>query len=272
MKSKTVNIEKFTDIVYITFPKLIETGVVRHIFSTRAGGVSSGMYSAMNLSFRNGDVQENVYKNYEKLCSAVGINVDNLVLSRQKHTNNVVCVTKNDCGTGYNKPSFEDVDGLITNESGVALVTQFADCTPLLFCDPVKKVIANSHSGWRGTVKQIGKVTVEKMVKQYGCNPADIVAAIGPCICKSCYEVDDLVYDEFNKAGLLSEGVFTKKPNGKYMLDLRLANKNILFSSGIREENIDIADICTCCNADMLHSHRATAGKRGNLAAIIELI
>ena len=272
MKSNKVNIEKNGDLVYVTFPKLLKSGAVRHIFSTRAGGVSSGIYSSMNLSFRNGDERKNVCENYEILCGAVGIDVNNLVLTRQTHTDNVLCVNKSHCGTGYSKPSFEDIDGLITNESGVALVTQFADCTPLLFCDPKKKVIANSHSGWRGTAKQIGKVTVEKMVKLYGCNPADIIAAIGPCIGKCCYEVDETVYSEFEKSGLLSDGVFTEKPNGKYMLDLRLANKNILLSSGIKEENIDIADICTCCNADMLHSHRATSGKRGNLAAIIELI
>lgn len=273
MISNTLNIKRSGDLVYITFPRLLATGVVRHIFSTRMGGVSTGQYSSMNLSFLNGDLEENVQKNYEILCGAAGIDVSHLVLSRQTHTNNVKIVEKQDCGTGYSKPSFNDVDGLITAQSGVALVTQYADCTPLLFCDPVKRVCATSHAGWRGTAKKIGEVTVEKMVSEFGCKREDIVAAIGPCIGECCYEVDSPVYDEFQKSGINPSGVFFKtESEGHYMLDLRRANKNILLDCGILEDNIDVSDICTCCNAAELHSHRATGGKRGNLAAIIELI
>lgn len=272
MLSKTVTINSSSDLTYITFPKLERCGAVRHTFSTRLGGVSSGQYASMNMSFNGGDTRENVVKNYEILCGAVGIKTENLVLSKQTHTNNVRVVSGEDKGTGFSKPSFEDVDGLITNESGVALVTQYADCTPLLFCDPQKKVIATSHAGWRGTVKLIGKVTVEKMVSEFGCNPEDIIAAIGPCIGPCCYEVDEPVYSEFSKLQLNLKSIFTPKYQGHYMLDLREANKQILLNSGIKEENLDVADICTCCNSSELHSHRATAGKRGNLAAIIELI
>ena len=272
MKSNTLIINRKGDLEYITFPKLVRCGVVRHTFSTRLGGVSTAKFSSMNLSFRKGDSRENVEKNYEILCGAVGIDTSHLVLSRQTHTNNVIVVGKDDCGTGYSKPSFEDIDGLITNQSGVALVTQYADCTPLLFCDPVKRVIATSHAGWRGTVKEIGRVTVEKMHSEFGCKPGDIIAAIGPCIGQCCYEVDDPVYNEFKKLSVDVSSAFKNKNNGKYMLDLALANKLILLDSGIKEENLDVTDICTCCNSDELHSHRATAGKRGNLAAIIELI
>ena len=151
-------------------------------------------------------------------------------------------------------------------------MTQYADCTPLLFCDPVKKIIATSHSGWRGTVKEIGKKTVEKMVSNFGSNPNDIIACIGPCIGSCCYEVDTPVFNEFKKLPYLSlNEIFTEKGGGKYMLDLVEANKQILINAGINQNNMDISDICTCCNKNELHSHRATAGKRGNLAAIIEL-
>ena len=160
MKSNTLNINNKDDIIYITFPKLDKTGIVRHIFSTKIGGVSPYPYGPMNMSFTH-DSRENVLKNYELLCNCVGINTSHLVLSKQTHTNNVKIVDKSHCGVGYTKESFQDIDGLITNQSGVALVTQYADCTPLIFCDPVKKVIATSHSGWRGTVKEIGKVTVQ---------------------------------------------------------------------------------------------------------------
>ena len=272
MKSNALNICNNGNITYITFPKLEKTGVVRHIFSTRLGGVSPYPFGPMNLSF-NQDKRENVIKNYELLCNCVGIDTQHLVLSKQTHTKNVMVVDKSHCGTRYNKNSFEDIDGLITNQSGVALVTQYADCTPLIFCDPVKKVIATSHSGWRGTVQEIGKVTVEKMQNEFGCNPPDIIACIGPCISKCCYEVDTPVYAEFSKIPYLNlNEIFTDKGGGKFWLDMVEANKQILLNAGIKEENMDISDLCTSCNADLLHSHRASNGKRGTIGVIIELI
>lgn len=273
MQTANLTINNKNGLVYITFPRLEACGAVRHTFSTRLGGVSEGQYSTMNTSFTNGDDFENVQENYRLLCTAVGIDISHLVLSRQTHTNNVRIVTKADCGTGYTKPGFCDVDGLITNQSGVALVTQYADCTPLLFCDPVKRVCATAHAGWRGTVSQIGKVTVDKMAEQFGCERKNIIAAIGPCICPKCYEVDTPVYNAFLNSQINLNGVFSEgKDENHFMLNLVNANKNILISAGISEENIDISDICTCCNHTELHSHRATGGKRGNLAAIIELI
>ena len=273
MKSNTLNICKNGDVTFITFPKLDKTGIVRHIFSTRAGGVSPLPSGPMNMGFYTGDSRENVVKNYGLLCNAVGIDTSHLVLSRQTHTNNVKIVDESHRGIGFSKEPFQDIDGLITNRSGVALVTQYADCTPLIFCDPVKKVIATSHSGWRGTVKQIGKVTVDKMIESFGCNPSDIIACIGPCIHKCCYEVDTPVYNEFAKLSYLdSDKIFEAKGNGKFMLDMVEANKQVLLNAGIKEENIDVADLCTQCNCDMLHSHRATGGKRGTIGVIIELI
>ena len=273
MNSTNLKINQKGDLVYITFPRLEACGAVRHTFSTRLGGVSEGQFATMNTSFSGGDDFNKVEENYRRLCGAVGIDISHLVLSKQTHTSNVRVVTQDDCGTGYTKESFCDVDGLITNQSGVALVTQYADCTPLLFCDPVKRVCATSHAGWRGTVSQIGKVTIEKMITEFGCDPNDIIAAIGPCICESCYEVDMPVLDAFMESGIDVTGVFREgKDENHFMLNLAQANKNILISAGIKEDNIDISDICTCCNSCELHSHRATGGKRGNLAAIIELI
>ena len=272
MKSKSLSINNKNGVTYITFPILSACGAVRCVFSTKLGGVSTGRYGEMNLSFNNGDSRENVLENYKRLCGTEGIEISHLVLSRQTHTNNIRYVTEEDRGTGIFKPSFSDVDGLITDRRGVALVTQYADCTPLLFCDPVKKVIASSHAGWRGTVKEIGKLTVEKMSDDFGCDQKNIIAAIGPCIGKCCYEVDDPVISKFRKLTYLPlDTIVFPKENGKYMLDLAEANRLILISSGIMPDNIDVTDICTCCNSDVLHSHRATAGKRGNLAAVIEL-
>jgi len=273
LKSDVLKIVKDGDLQYIQFSKLLATGRVRHVFSTRHGGVSTGDAATMNLSFNKDTNAENVRENYRILCSAVGIDTSHLVLSHQTHTNNVIAVDNTHCGTGITKPSFQDVDGMVTASSGVALVTQYADCTPLLFCDPEKKVIASSHAGWKGTVKLIGKVTVEKMVSEFGCDPKNIIVGIGPCIGQCCYEVDDPVYNQFKELDFLDfDKIFISKPNGRYMLNLVEANRQILIHSGIKDENIDANDICTCCNHEDLHSHRATAGKRGNLAAIIELI
>ena len=273
MESRTLDIINNNGLLYIQFPKLSACKAVKHAFSSRLGGVSGGQYSTMNLSFNNGDSRDNVLENYKRLCSAVGIDMSHLVLSRQTHTNNVISVTEADLGAGIFKEPFCDVDGMITDRPGIALVTHFADCTPLLLCDPVKKVIASSHAGWRGTVKEIGRITVQKMVNEYGCNPDNIIAAIGPNIGQCCYEVDDPVADEFKKLSYLKlDKILKPKENGKYMLSLTEANKQILINAGIDPNNMDISDICTCCNSAELHSHRATGGKRGILAAIIELI
>lgn len=272
MTSKNLDIITKGNLKYIQFPKLAKCSIVKHVFSTRLGGVSVGDCSSMNLSFNKDSNRDNVLKNFKILCTAVDIDTENLVLSQQTHTNNVIAVGKEHRGTGITKPEFKDIDGLITNQPNVALVTQYADCTPLLFCDPVNKVIATSHAGWRGTVKLIGKITVEKMAREFGSNPSDIIAAIGPCICQNCYEVDTPVYNEFLKISFLDiSRIFKELGNGKYLLNLVEANRQILINAGIKNENIDLSDICTCCNSEELHSHRATNGKRGNLAAIIQL-
>ena len=183
----------------------------------------------------------------------------------QTHSDNVEFVDE--------RNEYPNTDGLILQNTNDAVYLRFADCTPLIFYDTVQKIAAVSHAGWRGTASQIGKVTVELMVKSFGCRPEDIIAAIGPCIGPCCYEVDDPVKKAFEGTAADAPGVFSPSSNpGHYMLDLRLANRAVLIDSGILPENIDVADICTCCNSSEMHSHRATAGKRGNLAAIIELI
>lgn len=257
---------------YITFPLLEACGVTRHLFSTRKGGVSTGQYAEMNLSFRNGDREEAVRRNYEILCAAVGLSPDRLVLSRQTHTANVRVVRADDIGKGITRPcDYDDVDGLITDLPEVGLVTHFADCVPLLFCDPVRKVVATSHAGWRGTVAEIGRVTVEKMRDVFGCDPADLRAVIGPSIHACCYEVDEPVREGLLVTGLPTDGLLTPTAPGHYRLDLQETNRRILLRAGLTESHIAVSDLCTCCHSDFLHSHRATAGRRGILAAVIAL-
>lgn len=272
LHSETLNIHQKGELIYITFP-LFDRHGVRHAFTTRKGGVSEGMYASFNTGFNNGDSYDAVYKNFRRLCVEIGIDERSLVFGKQTHTNNIRTVSPEDIGKGIVKPlDYTDVDGLISNLPGVGLVTQYADCTPLAFFDPKKQVIATSHAGWRGTVKEIGRVTVERMTAEFGCSPDDIIAGIGPCIGQCCYEVDGPVVEGFDAIDYLNNDDFlTPKGNGKYMLDLKEANRLILLNAGIRPENIDVADLCTCCCHEYLHSHRYTGGKRGNLGLIISL-
>lgn len=273
IESDSLNIKNDGGLMYITFPSFERAGGVTALFTTRMGGVSRGRYASMNMSFSNGDDRENVLKNFKILCRSAGLDYRRLVFSHQTHTVNLRCVTEDDAGKGIVKTrDYEDIDGLLTNVRGIGLVTQFADCVPLLFYDPVKRVVAASHAGWRGTFGEIGRLIVEKMVEQYGCRTENILAAIAPSICKNCYEVDEPLYKAAAGIPYLPlDEVIKKKEDGKYMLDLWECNRRILMHAGILPKNITVTDLCTNCNSHIFHSHRATKGQRGNLAAIIAL-
>lgn len=289
------NNENDKGVTYITFNSLENTGIVQHCFSTRLGGVSEGIFSTMNLSFTRGDDPEHVKENYRRISEVMDCDVSDIVCSQQTHTTNVKRVTKADCGNGVTRPNeFKDVDGLITNEKGVVLATFFADCVPLYIVDKENEVIGLSHSGWRGTVNKMGEVTLRKMAEEFGTKPENVNVVIGPCICQDCYEVSEDVALEFEKnfirddlkafqfmirfySGVdLSEdriknALLIKKDNGKYQLNLWYANYRVFRDFGVPDENIEITDLCTCCNPDFLFSHRASEGKRGNLGAFLTL-
>ncbi len=259
---------------YLTFLGLHKTGVVKHLFTTREGGVSTGIFSTMNLSYTRGDEKEAVDENYRRVAACLDVSTEDMVCSDQTHTDHVRLVTAADRGKGVVKPKdYKDVDALITREKGIVLCTFFADCVPLFFVDPVREAIGMSHSGWRGTVQKIGKKTVEAMEEHFGTNPRDVHAAIGPSICQDCYEVSEDVIEEFRK--VFSEPVwkdlFYPGVPGKYQLNLWEANRRIMLEAGIPEENIEVTDICTCCNPELLFSHRASHGQRGNLGAFMML-
>lgn len=273
-ESRTLTKHEKDGVLYYTFPRLDRQSGQRHAFSTRIGGVSTGDTSSMNFSFTLDKSADAVTENFCIFSKAVGFDSQKLVLSHQTHTTNLRQITEEDFGKGiWRQRDYTDVDGLVTNVKGAVLVTQYADCTPLLFFDPVKKVVATSHAGWRGTVGEIGKKTIELMCQSYGSLPSDIIAAIGPCIAECCYEVDDPVIDRIKELSYLDFGLcYTEKGYGKYMLNLREVNRQILINAGLLPENIDVADLCTCCNSDIFHSHRKTAGKRGTLAAFISVV
>ena len=259
---------------YLEYPLFQETGIVTSAFSTRLGGVSEGYYSSLNLSFDRGDDPARVLENFKRIGASMGVAVEDMVLSKQTHTTNVRVVTKEDNGKGVMRErNYTDVDGMITNVPGICLVTSYADCVPLYFVDPVKKAIGLSHSGWRGTVGKIGKVTIEKMGELYGTKPEDIVACIGPSICQKCYEISEEVAVQFKEAfpDNIKE-ILIDKGNGKYQLDLWECNRINFKEAGVLPENIKVTDICTCHNTDVLFSHRGHNGKRGNLGAFLSIV
>lgn len=267
-----MHIKEKGKVVYLTYPVFEKLPEFVHGFSTRLGGASQGIYSSMNLSFARGDDPEAVMENYKRLADAADIQVENMVASAQTHTINVRTVTAEDRGNGILFPGkYPDVDGMVTDVPGVVLMTYYADCVPLYFVDPVRHAVGLSHSGWRGTVGKIGKATVEKMTQEFGSDPRDILAAVGPSICQDCYEVSEDVILQFQSAfgQKYWKKLFYRKENGKYQLNLWEANRLVFLESGISEEHIFMPGICTCCNPDFLFSHRASKGKRGNLAAFL---
>ena len=266
-------------LLLLKYPLLERTGIVEHCFTTRLGGVSTDIFSTMNLSFTRGDEEAAVRENYRRLARALGAEVGQFVCSDQTHTVNVRRVTAADAGKGLTRErDYRDVDGLITDEPGLVLSTFYADCVPLYVVDPVHRAIGMSHSGWRGTAARMGAVTLSAMQEAYGTRPEDVVCAVGPSICKDCYEVSaDIFAEEFpgHEQEILAESeknsVGMAHADKKYQLDLWKANEIIFQEAGVRKEHLAVTDICTCCNPKLLFSHRASHGKRGNLGGFLYL-
>lgn len=269
------------DLAWLVFPEIEELGVVRHLMSTRLGGVSTGDLASLNLSFHRGDDPSNVLENFRRITTVLDAGPENVVCSQQTHTVNIRRVGTPDQGCGVTRPlEYTDVDGLITNDPGVVLATSYADCVPLLVVDPVQHAVGLSHSGWRGTVNRMGAETVRAMAEAFGSRPEDLMVGIGPSICQDCYEVSEDVAEAFRELFSSEEmqelpigigDILLEKGGGKYQLDLWKANEAIFLSAGVKRENLTVTDICTCCNPDWMFSHRASGGKRGNLSMFVVL-
>lgn len=246
------------NINYLTIKSFEDSGLVRHAFSSRIGGVSIGETSSMNFGLNRKDTIDNINKNYELLCGAIGINKNQLVRTKQVHKDDVYVATKSDVGK-----YIESVDALITNDPSVAICTFHADCVPLFFLDTVKKVIALAHSGWRSTLLNIAARTIEKMQSTFDCNPADIIAAIGPSIGECHFEVDRDVADKFDKKYIVKYE--------KSHLNLWQLCKDQITESGVKENNITLTNLCTYCNNDLFYSYRGDNMKTGSMVAIMQL-
>ena len=239
---------------------------VPHGFTTRYGGVSVGTQSSLNLAFGRGDTMENVEENLRRLGAAVGFDPERIVMTRQVHSDIVRVVTEGDCA-GFCHRDYPECDALVTNTPGVTLLVFTADCTPLLFHDPVTGAVGAAHAGWRGTAQGIGVKTVEAMVKHFGCKPENIHAAIGPNIAQGHFETDgDVPAAMLEAYGPEAEG-YVERRGEKYYLDLKGINALALRRAGVA--HIEISEVCTYCQCDRFWSHRASRGERGSQGAVI---
>lgn len=250
-----------------------ETGL-QHGFSTRKGGVSKEHLASLNLSFSVEDAKENVLENFRRIGECFGKTPEDFVLSKQSHETKVLKVGTKDRGKGITKDrDYEGIDALITDEKGIILSCFSADCVPILFYDPIHKAVGACHSGWRGTKGKILQNVVEEMRKHFSSNPAEILIAIGPSICKEQYVVsEDLALsflEDYPDLGEDTASSIQRISKDKFQLDLWDLNRRIALDCGIKEEHISISGYCTMENPELFFSHRYSQGKRGLQGAFI---
>lgn len=250
-----------------------ETGL-KHGFSTRKGGVSKEHLTSLNLSFSVEDAKENVLENFRRIGERFGKTPEDFVLSKQSHETKVLKVGTKDRGKGITKDrDYEGIDALITDEEGIILSCFSADCVPILFYDPIHKAVGACHSGWRGTKGKILQNVVEEMRKHFSSNPAEILVAIGPSICKEQYVVsEDLALsflEDYPDLGEDTASPIQRISKDKFQLDLWDLNRRIALNCGIKEEHISISGYCTMENPELFFSHRYSQGKRGLQGAFI---
>ena len=263
---------------FIESPLLEGFSGLRHGFSTRKGGVSKEHLSSLNLGFNLGDEREKVLENFRILGSLFEAKPEDFVLTQQTHSINVRRVGKEDRGKGiFRERNYTDVDALITNEEGVILTAFSADCVPILFYDKGHRAIASCHSGWRGTHGRILARVIEAMQREFSSKPEEIYIAIGPSICKNCYEVSEDVGEAFLEAfPALREETKNASPiervsEEKFHIDLWELNRIIALEAFIPPENISISGYCTMERPDLFFSHRYSQGRRGVQGAFISL-
>ena len=237
-----------------------------HCFTTRYGGVSTGEFDSMNIAIKEGETEENVEKNLSILAAALGFDTEKLVLTRQTHTDIVRVVTRED-HRGIFHRDYPECDGLVTKDPGVALMIFTADCTPILFHDPVTGAAGACHAGWKGTAQDIGGKTVAAMVRAFGCDARNIRAAIGPNIGGCCFETDGDVPQAMIEAFGNAAREFIRPVGEKYYVNLKEINALSLRRAGV--EHVEISPACTMCEHDRFWSHRYTRGRRGSQGAII---
>lgn len=264
MKSKTLHHIEYLDV------NLGNETALFSFFTTRRAGVSSGEYASLNLGNTSDDRPDLVIRNRELFSNTIGIRPENLFIPRQTHSNNVAVISSEfllkDKVEQLKK--LENIDALITNIPEVCIGVTTADCVPVLIYDTKQKVFAAIHSGWKGTVQKISSKTIDTMVSQFGCEPKNLVAAIGPSISMEKFEVGDEVVERFAVEGFYINDIAARnKQSGKMHIDLWKANVLILENSGIKSENIQVAAICTYSDPERFFSARRQSIHSGRMLA-----
>ncbi|HEY4787214.1 MAG TPA: peptidoglycan editing factor PgeF [Bacteroidales bacterium] len=260
---------------YYIFDNFCDFKEIKHFVSTRHGGVGDGAYATLNIGLGTEDKPSDVLMNRRLLSESVGIPLESFVMAHQVHGIHVEVVTKDRKGAGAfsRDDALPSTDAMISNERGLCLFVMGADCVPILFFDPVKRVIGAAHAGWRGTVKKIAVATVQKMEEEYGCSPVDICVAIGPSIGPCCYRIGGEVIDEVLHSFGTTEGLISfDNQESLPILDLWTTNKFQLREIGVPDRNIEIAGICTQCNHHDFFSSRHDKGVTGRFGAGIVLV
>ncbi|TDF96673.1 peptidoglycan editing factor PgeF [Paenibacillus piri] len=254
-------------------------------FTSRHGGISGQPFGSLNCGLHVQDIPGHVIGNRELLAHALHTQLRDCTYAEQVHGKEVEVVTEAHVGAGiYSRESaIQAKDAFVTNKMGIFIHALFADCVPLFFYDPAHRAVGLAHAGWRGTVLQIARETIETMRRQFGSRPEQLLAAIGPSIQGCCYEVDEKVISKVRE--VLNElgadrssnsangggSVYTDIGNGKFKLSLQHLNRQIMIKAGIMQAHIEISSLCTSCRTDLFFSHRKEGGRTGRMAAWIGL-
>ena len=257
-------------IVYYAAPVFGKFGAA-HMFTTRIGGVSRGIYESLNFRKNCDDSIDNVMENSRRAARALNRAPETIVCTKQVHGNKVTKVEASDAGIGFSRTPEWQTDALITDLNEVTLAGFFADCLLMHFLDTASRAIGVAHAGWRGTSFDIALQTVEKMKKEYGSRPEDILVALSPCICKNCFETDYDVPEAMLKNFGSAAQPYIRKSGDKWLVDIAGINISRLLSCGIKPDNVINGELCTKCSCDEFWSHRATNGMRGVQAGLIAL-
>ncbi len=241
-----------------------------HGFSARSGGVSKGCFSSLNLSFSRPENRENVMENYRIFCRAARIPFDRMVMDNYEHGTTVLKVDRADAGKGYLTDPLPACDGLVTNDPAVTLITGHADCMAFYCVDPVRRCIGLAHAGWRGALGRVGARVVRAMAEEFGSNPADVLASIGPSICADCFEVGRSVAQEF-AAAYPDIPCVLERTGARPHIDLWMVAAKQLFDAGVKMKNISLFDVCTM-ETPRLYSHRRDRGNTGGMAAYLRIL
>lgn len=267
------SIRSHGDLKYITFDIFSKTGMVVHAFTTRLGGASRDPYRSLNLALHVGDEREAVLENRRRACEALGAGLEDMVCGQQVHGDRVHLVTRDDRGRGACDYSgaIPECDALVAGRPGILLSSYYADCVPVMILDPVKGAISLAHAGWRGTVKRIAAAALGTMIRAFGTDPGDCLAAIAPSIGPCCYEIDRPVINAISGSGFDPAGFVVPTGPDRWKLDLPRLNRAILEEAGLKPKNIAVAEMCTSCNPDLFFSYRGQSGRCGRMASLMAL-